>query len=93
MFFGRNPRSCLPNSLTRYVDHSQLIEERKQKQVEMAMSKGRSAPNDFVEGDLVRVQDMMTKKWDICGTIKQARVAEDGSSRSFWSVHIPERFV
>ena len=49
----------------------------------MARSKGRSAPNDFVEGDLVLVQDMMTKKWDISGIIKQARVAEDGSARSF----------
>ena len=29
------------------------------------------------------VQDMMSKKWDISETIKQARIAEDGSSRSF----------
>ena len=82
-FFGRSPRSCLPNSLTRYVDHSQLIEARKQKQVDMATSKGRSAPNDFREGDVVLVQDMLTKKWDISGTVKQARIAEDGSTRSF----------
>ena len=26
---------------------------------------------------------MMTKKWHISGTIKQARIAEDGSARSF----------
>ena len=73
-FFGRSPRSCLPNSLTIYVDHSKLIEARKAKQVEMAVSKGRSAPNDFREGDLVFVQDLMTKKWNIPGTIKQARI-------------------
>ena len=82
-FFGRSPRSCLPNSLTRYVDHSKLIEARKQKQVDMATSKGRSAPNDFREGDVVLVQDMLTKKWNISGTVKQARIAEDGSTRSF----------
>ena len=49
----------------------------------MAASKGRSAPNDFREGDVVVVQDMMTKKWDISGSVKQARIAEDGSTRSF----------
>ena len=46
-FFGRSPRSCLPNSLTRFVDHSKLIEARKEKQFELATSKGRSSPNDF----------------------------------------------
>ena len=51
--------------------------------MELATSKGRSAPNDFREGDLVFVQDMMTKKWNIPGTIKQARISEDRSARSF----------
>ena len=69
------------------LEVQQLIEARKQKQVEMARSKGRSAPNDFVESDLVVIQDMMTKKWDISGTIKQARVAEYGSARSFIIEH------
>ena len=49
----------------------------------MATSKGRSAPNDFREGDLVFAQDMMTKIRDISGNIKQARISEDGSARSF----------
>ena len=39
-FFGRSPRSCLANSLTRFVDHTRLIENRKAKQVELAISKG-----------------------------------------------------
>ena len=82
-FFGHSPRSCLPNSLTRFVDHSKLIEARKAKQVEMARSKGRSAPNDFREGDLVFVQDLISKKWNIPGTIKQARSSEDDTARSF----------
>ena len=43
-FFGQSPRSCLPNSLTQCVDHTRLIENRKAKQVELALSKGSSAP-------------------------------------------------
>ena len=47
------------------------------------LSKGRSALNDFRERDLVFVQDLMTKKWNIPGTIKQARISEDDTARSF----------
>ena len=82
-FFGRSPRSSLPNSLTRFVDHSRLIERRKAKQVSLAMRKGRSAPNDFREEDQVLVQDLLTKKWNIPGVVKQARISEDNSVRSF----------
>ena len=46
-FFGRSPRSVLPNSLTRFVEHHQLIERRKARQVSLAMRKGRSPPNNF----------------------------------------------
>ena len=82
-FFGRSPRSSLPNSLTRFVDHSRLIERRKARQMSLAMRKGRSAPNDFREGDQIVVQDLLTKKWNIPGVIKQARISEDDSTRSF----------
>ena len=82
-FFGRSPRSCLANSLTRFVDHTRLIENRKAKQVELALSKGRSAPNDFREKDHIVVQDFLSKKWNIPGVIKQARTSEDDSARSF----------
>ena len=50
-FFGPSPRSTLPNSLDRFVDHFKLIEARKEKQMELATSKGRSSPNDFQPGD------------------------------------------
>ena len=73
----------MPNSLTRFVDHTKLIENRKAKQVELALKKGRSAPNDFRVGDKIVIQDVLSKKWDIPGVITQARVSEDGSSRSF----------
>ena len=82
-FFGRSPRSCLPNSLTRFVDHSRLIERRKERQISLAIRKGRSAPNDFREGNQILVQDLLTKKRNIPGVIKQARISEDDSARSF----------
>ena len=82
-FFGRSPRSVLPNSLTRFVEHHQLIERRKARQVSLAMRKGRSAPNDFRVGDRVLIQDISTKKWNIPGSVTECRVSEDNSSRSF----------
>ena len=82
-FFGRSPRSVLPNSLTRFVDHSRLIENRKARQISLAMRKGRSAPNDFRVGDKILIQDLMTKQWNIPGTITESRISEDDSVRSF----------
>ena len=69
--------------MTRFVDHSRLIERRKERQISLAIRKGRSAPNDFREGDQILVQDLLTKKWNIPGVIKQARISEDDSARSF----------
>ena len=82
-FIGRSPRSCLPNSLTRFVDHNILIESRKSKQIELAQKKGRSAPNNFRPGDKFLIQDVLTKKWNLPGVITESRSSEDGSTRSF----------
>ena len=49
----------------------------------LAMRKGRSALNDFREGDQILVQDLLTKKWNIPGIIKECRVSEDNSTRRF----------
>ena len=49
----------------------------------LAMRKGRSAPNDFREGDQILVKDLLTRKWNIPGTIKECRISEDDSVRSF----------
>ena len=82
-FFGRAPRSLLPNSLKRFVDHHKLIINRRDKQAEIALKKGRSCPNDFEIGDRCVVQDVLNKRWKIQGTIKEKRTSEDGSHRSF----------
>ena len=76
-FFGRSPRSCLPNSLNRFVDHCKLIESRKAKQIELAEKKGRSVPNNFLPGDRIVIQDNFTKRWDLHGMISEARISED----------------
>ena len=78
-FFGRAPRSLLPNSLKRFVDHHKLITNRRDKQTEIALKKGRSSPNDFEIGDRIVVQDIVNKRWSIKGTITQKRWSEDGS--------------
>ena len=72
-FFGRAPRSQLPNSIKRFVDHHRII----------ALKKGRSCPNDFEIGDRCVVQDNLSKRWNILATIKEKRASEDGTFRSF----------
>ena len=51
--------------------------------MELATSKGRSSPNDFQPGDRVFVQDIASKRWNIPATVKEGRISEDGSIRSF----------
>ena len=82
-FFGRTPRNYLPNSINRFVDHHKLIENRKNKQVEISQKKGRSAPNDFEPGNRVIIQWNLSKRWNIPGAISEKRISEDGSARSF----------
>ena len=56
-FYGRAPRIYLPISIKRFVDHQQLIERRKQKQIEITRRKGRSSPTDYKPGDKVLIRD------------------------------------
>ena len=65
------------------MDHHKLIINRRDKQTQIALKKGRSAPNDFEVGDRCVVQDVLSKRWNIQGTIKEQRTSEDGSHRSF----------
>ena len=46
-FSEKSTRSCLPNSLNRFVNHNKLIQSKKTKQIKQAEKKGRYAPNDF----------------------------------------------
>jgi hypothetical protein len=82
-FLGRAPRTYLPNSVERFVEHKQLILKRAEKQTKLALKKGRSSSDQFQAGDRVLIQDNLTKRWNKKGTIDSARQAEDDSSQSF----------
>ena len=55
----------LPNSVETFIDHQELIENRKQKQVDISRKKGRSCTNHYEIGDRVLVQDHVSKHWNI----------------------------
>ena len=82
-FFGRAPKSYLPNSIKRFVEHKTLIQKRKEKQEKLALKKGRSSADEFKVGDPVLIQCNVSKRWSMKGQISEARTAEDGSEQSF----------
>ena len=82
-FFRRRPRSLLPNSIKRELNHRDLIKIRHDRQMKLAMAKGREAKDKFEINDLVRVQCQINKTWKKKGKIVDVRVSEDGSQQSF----------
>ena len=63
MLLGRSPISCLPNSVNRFIDHSKLIENRRNKHVELAEKEESFAPHDFEPGDKIVIQCNLTKSY------------------------------
>ena len=59
------------------------MEIRAEKQLKLAKKQGKRSAEIFIEGDSVRIQNIATGKWDKSGTIKEARVADDGQEVSF----------
>ena len=82
-FFRRSPRSNLPNSVNREIDHRNLISNRHKKQEKIATAKGRKSKDQFEVGDDVVIQNPQTKRWNIEGVIKEERVAEDNNTYSY----------
>ena len=82
-FHARAPRTYLPNSVERFVEHRQLIQNRTEKQMKLARKKGRNSSDEFQAGDHILIQDNVTRRWSKKGTIEEARTAEDGSAQSF----------
>ena len=62
-FLRRAPRTNLPNSMETEVKHSDMITIRHDKQMKIALQKGRTSKDVFKCGDAVRVQDPLSKKW------------------------------
>ena len=82
-FFRRGPRTVLPNSIKREVEHRSLIKARHQKQEKISKNKGRTSKDIFKEGDKVVLQNPKTKRWTEYGTVNLRRTADDGSHQSF----------
>lgn len=82
-FHGRAPRTYLPNSIERFVEHRLLIQSRAAKQEKLARKKGRTSSDEFQAGDHILIQDNLTKRWVKKGVIMEARMAEDNSAQSF----------
>ena len=51
--------------------------------MKVAKKLGRRSTDEFKVGDLVVAQNMQTLKWTIRGQVIEARVADDGTTRSF----------
>ena len=82
-FFGRNVGTYQPEFMRRKLDHAALIAKRSEVQMKVAEKLGRRSTDEFKVGDLVVAQNMRTLKWTIRGQVIEARVADDGTTRSF----------
>ena len=82
-FFKRGPRTILPNSINREIEHRNLIKARHQKQERIEKEKGRTSKDSFRVGDRVVLQNPITKRWTDYGEVKLQRTADDGSHQSF----------
>ena len=83
-FYGRGVRSGLPNSLDRFIDWKQEVEKRGELKEKRYMKKERTVGKLTYEIDeLVRLQDIKTKCWDIYGVVTGIRTADDGRILSY----------
>ena len=83
-FFRRRPRSNMPNSLRRDINHRELQASRHRAIEKLAMKKGNRDKSSFEIGDRVLIQDIAsTKKWDSEGTIIDVRESEDKTTNSY----------
>ena len=82
-FFKRGPRTILPNSINRQIEHQDLIKARHQKQERIAKQKGRKSKDSFRVGDRVVLQNPLSKRWTDLGEVTLQRTADDGTHQSF----------
>ena len=82
-FFGRHVGTYQPELMRKRLDHAALIARRSEVQMKVAKKLGRRSTDEFKVGDLVVAQNMRTLKWTIRGQVIEARVADDGTTRSF----------
>jgi hypothetical protein len=84
-FLGRGVRGNLPNSLDRNVQWKEQVEKRGEIRQKRVDKKGRSVGKKeiFEIGELVKLQNLKTKQWDIDGKILNVRVSADDTIVSY----------
>merc|ERR1711867_138979 len=68
---------------TLMLDHAALMQKKMDHQLGVAKKLGRRSVDDFKEGDAVVCQNIRTGLWNIRGTLKEGRMADDGTTRSW----------
>ena len=82
-FLGRSVRSLLPNSSLKVISFRKEIERRKLEQQRWMKRIGRGSSTAFQVGDKVRVQNALTGKWSVKGTIGEVIEHDGGESKSY----------
>ena len=80
-FFGRDVGTYQPSLRKKEIDQATLRQKKIDHQLKVAEKLGRRSADEFKEGDAVVAQNIKTGLWNIRGTLKEGRVADDGTSR------------
>ena len=82
-FFHRGIRSLLPNSFKTNLRHDDMVAIRQWKREKLARRRGRSSTDVFMVNDPVRLQNPISKKWDIRGIVLEIRTHPNGEPSSY----------
>ena len=82
-FFARDVGTYQPALMRRKLDHAALMQKKMDHQLRVANKLGRRSVDEFRVGDAVVAQNIRTGKWNIRGTLKEGRTADDGTTRSW----------
>ena len=82
-FLGRSVKSQLPNSSLKVISFRKEIERRKLEQEKWMKRIGRGSSTAYQVGDKVRVQNALTGKWSVKGTIGEVIEHDGGESKSY----------
>ena len=73
----------MPNSFKKNLQIEDLMSIRDKKRKQLANRRGRKSSETFEVGDPVRIQDPISKRWTIRGTIERIRSSEEGTQTSY----------
>ena len=82
-FFARDVGTYQLTLMRKTLDHAALMQKKMDHQLRVAKKLGRRSVDEFRVGDAVVAQNIRTGKWNIRGTLKEGRTADDGTTRSW----------